>query len=341
MATEMMQGDTLVVSDAPDIPGLRFRRFRGEADFPEMARVAQAGKAADKIEELETVQMLTRRFANLTNSDPYKDMVMAEVNGELVGFRRGEWWHELEGTYIYGHYGHLAPEWRGKGLEQAMLHFVEERMRQVAEQHPADAPKMFDTYATNTQTGMRQLLSQEGYEAIREAYEMATPDLDNIPDIPMPQGLETRLVKPEHYRVIWEAEVEAFKDHWGEAEVEEGDYERWLNSNFFQPHLWQVGWDGDQVAGMVRNFIHEDENAYFNRKRGYTENISVRRPWRRLGLARALIARSFKMHKELGMTEAALGVDALNPNGALQLYESMGFRPIITYIIYRKPLEKS
>ena len=53
-----------------------------------------------------------------------------------------------------------------------------------------------------------------------------------------------------------------------------------------------------------------------------------------------MIARSFKMLKELGMTEAALSVDALNPNGALQLYESMGFLPIIMYLIYRKPLEK-
>ncbi|MBN1247017.1 MAG: GNAT family N-acetyltransferase, partial [Anaerolineae bacterium] len=63
------------------------------------------------------------------------------------------------------------------------------------------------------------------------------------------------------------------------------------------------------------------------------------RPWRRQGLARALIARSLAIHKAQGMTETALGVDALNPNGALQLYRSMGYVQTKKYTVYRKPLE--
>ena len=38
------------------------------------------------------------------------------------------------------------------------------------------------------------------------------------------------------------------------------------------------------------------------------------------------------------MTEAALGVDVDNPNGALRLYQSMGFRMVKQYTTYRKPL---
>jgi ribosomal protein S18 acetylase RimI-like enzyme len=39
------------------------------------------------------------------------------------------------------------------------------------------------------------------------------------------------------------------------------------------------------------------------------------------------------------MTEAALGVDTENPNGALRLYESLGYRPVQSWTIYRKPVE--
>jgi ribosomal protein S18 acetylase RimI-like enzyme len=39
------------------------------------------------------------------------------------------------------------------------------------------------------------------------------------------------------------------------------------------------------------------------------------------------------------MTETALGVDTRNPNGALQLYESMGFRPVRRSTTYRKAME--
>ena len=90
---------------------------------------------------------------------------------------------------------------------------------------------------------------------------------------------------------------------------------------------------------MVLNFIRHDENEEYNRQRGYTETICVRRPWRRRGLARALIARSFKVIKGQGMTEAALGVDTESPTGALQLYEGMGFRPVKRASVYRKLME--
>ena len=46
--------------------------------------------------------------------------------------------------------------------------------------------------------------------------------------------------------------------------------------------------------------------------RGWLEHISVRRPWRRRGLASALIARSLRVLRERGFEEAALGVDAEN-----------------------------
>ena len=69
-------------------------------------------------------------------------------------------------------------------------------------------------------------------------------------------------------------------------------------------------------AGQVRTFINEAENEKYNRKRGFTEFISVRRPWRKRGLARALIVRSLQLQKEQGMTESALGADSENISGA-------------------------
>jgi ribosomal protein S18 acetylase RimI-like enzyme len=89
---------------------------------------------------------------------------------------------------------------------------------------------------------------------------------------------------------------------------------------------------------MVLNYVNAEENRQYRRKRGYTETICVRRPWRHRGLARALLARSLRLlHKE-GLTEAGLGVDAENPTGALRLYTSMGFVIERQTAVYRKPL---
>ena len=183
------------------------------------------------------------------------------------------------------------------------------------------------------------MLKSEGYTPARYGFMMLRANLENVPDLPLPPGLEVRPVRPEQYRMIWEASAEAFRDHWGYVEPQEEDYQGWLGGKEFQPELWQVAWDGDQVAGMILNYIDPDENKTYQRKRGWTENICVRRPWRRKGLARALLARSIKMHRDLGMTETALGVDAENPNGARQLYESMGYETYRTMTTYRKAME--
>ena len=92
-------------------------------------------------------------------------------------------------------------------------------------------------------------------------------------------------------RQIWEADVEAFRDHIGYTEPTEHDWERFLGDPLQDRTLWKVAWQGDQVVGQVRSFIHEGQNAAFGRKRGYTEYISTAREWRGQGIAAALISR--------------------------------------------------
>ena len=89
----------------------------------------------------------------------------------------------------------------------------------------------------------------------------------------------------------------------------------------------------------MKSYIDAPENEEFGRRRGYAENISVRRPWRRQGLARALLAESLYALKQRGMEEAALGVHFENPRQALRLYESVGFAVVRMNTTVRKPLD--
>ena len=114
--------------------------------------------------------------------------------------------------------------------------------------------------------------------------------------------------------------------------------EAWLESPHFDPTLWRVAWQDDEVVGMVLIFIDQDENAAYGRERGYTENIAVRRPWRKKGIARALIAASLKALKKRGLEEVALGVDTQNLSGAFRLYESMGYRYVKRLSSMRKEI---
>ena len=331
--------EAIVLPDAPMIPGLTFRRFRGEEDYPAMAAVVSEYNKFDRIDHTESVKDIAATYRNLLNCDPHKDMIFAEMQDEVIGFGRVWWVLKSDGTRTYVHFILLLPQWREKGIRLAMLNRNERRVREIAAHHPKDESRYFETWAADTETDWERLLVGANYKPVRYLFEMVRPNLDDIPDLPLPEGLEVRLVKPEHYRKIWDAAGEAFQDHWGAAEWKDEWFQQWQEKSYFNPELFQIAWDGDEVVGTVLNYISQEENSEFNRKRGYTEEITVRRPWRRRGLARALIARSFKVLKERGMTQAALAVDAENISGALKLYQDMGFRTVKRYTTYHKPLD--
>ncbi|MGH2593014.1 MAG: GNAT family N-acetyltransferase [Anaerolineae bacterium] len=328
----------LDVPDAPAIPGLVFRRFWDESDLPSIVTITNACRAADHIEAVETPARVANVFQPSGNFDPHCDAFIVEVSGEAVAYGRLWWRREDNGTYVYPHVGGVHPAWRGRGIGRALLRLKERRMREIASAHPDDAPRFFQAFIADSETDYEALARGEGYAPARYFFEMVRPTLGDIADAPLPEGLEMRPVQPEHYRTIWEAKQEAFRDHWGAFAATEWHFQNWLNDPNFDPTLWQVAWDGDQVAGMVLGFVDAVENEQFQRQRGWTEDIAVRRPWRKRGLARALIVQTLHALKERGMTEAALGVDAENLSGALGLYKSAGFRVVKRSAAYRKPL---
>jgi GNAT superfamily N-acetyltransferase len=329
----------------PTLAGFTFRLFQGDADYVHMARITCAQSEADDLSWLPTAEWLKNFTESLPNFDVTRDLLMVEdvASGQAVAYARVMRAEQLDGTRRYGHMARMEPAWRRKGIGAALLGWLEARASEIDATLEPNANTVFETWAMDTQADNIALLTGNGYAPARYGYEM-TRSLDDatlIPDFPLPDGFEIRPALPEHYRAVWEADLEAFRDHNGFAEPGEARYQAWLNdSTYFQPNLWKVAWhvETNEIAGMVLNFINHDENAKHNRKRGYTEDISTRRQFRKRGLARALIVESLRIHKALGMTEAALGVDATNPTGALRVYEDCGFRAVKTEIVYRKPM---
>ena len=74
---------TLSVPGAPAIPGLAFRRFRGEADYPAMVEILDACNAADRLDYVNTVDEVAWVFSHLANCDPHRDMLFAELEKRL------------------------------------------------------------------------------------------------------------------------------------------------------------------------------------------------------------------------------------------------------------------
>lgn len=336
-------GEDALVGDDKSMMGLSapsrlvLRPFRGPSDFPGMAEVANASFYADGVLARRTPEDLARDYAAFTQCDPYQDAVMAELDGELVGYGRCWRFTQADGLTLHSQIGFVPGRWRGRGIGRLLQGWIEQRHHTVAAQQP-DGPHVHHAYVQQGEDARARLLQARGYAPMRYFFEMLQTQLHAVPDFPMPEGLELRAVLPEHYRAIWDAHHTAFEDHWGMVPPLPRDYDTWLESLIFQPARWQVAWNGEEVAGQVRTYINEDENRHLSRRRGYTEFISVGRRWRGRGLARALIARSLRLLAQAGMSESALVVDGENLTGANRVYEDCGFHTVKRHTIYRKPL---
>jgi mycothiol synthase len=318
--------------------GLALRHLRAPDDYPAMNAIANAIRTAEGDTFFTTDDQFAKFYDNLSRCDPLTDVAIAEIAGRVAGYGRAAWHEELDGTRIYEVIPFVDPKVAGQDVFTAMIDAIEARARAIAADHPPGT-KLLETFGGDLAPERDALLKAAGYEAVRFFYAMVRQSVDDLPDAPLPPGLEIREVRPEHLPAIWAAHQEAFRDHWGYTPGTDADYQVFMSDPVMgDTSLWRVAWDGDEVAGQVRSYISTEENERHGRLRGYTEHISVGRPWRRRGLARALIAASFPLLRARGMTEAALGVDTENTSGALRVYEGCGFRPVSRSATYRKPI---
>jgi mycothiol synthase len=320
--------------------GLRLRDYAGESDVPALVEILNAELAADRISERVSVGQMTAEYGNPSDKfDPARDLTIAEVDGRPVAFAERSWvdtrGEELR-EYRLG--GAVLPEWRRRGIGRLLLADSERRQRQLAATHDTSRRQVFGSWAEEHQAGAIALLEDAGYQAVRWFFMMIRPTLDDIPEVPLPDGLEIRPMTPDLVDRVWHADHEAFRDHWGGFDESEASLRRFLDDPDTDISLWLIAFDGEEVAGGVLNGIKPEENESLGVKRGWLDSVFTRRPWRRRGLARAMIARSLVLLRERGMTSAGLGVDADNPLGALGLYESVGFDVAERATAWRRPM---
>ena len=219
----------------------------------------------------------------------------------------------------------VHPDFMGKGLGTYLTNWAEARCRQVIEALPSDLRIAARTAAYSTNQAAHQLLTDLNWKHIRSFFTMRI-DMDSAPVQPSwSAGIELRPYASEDLRGVYAAHREAFQDHFGYVDVPfESGLEQFKHQleedSLFDPSLWFVAWDGNEIAGycLCRVASMSDHAA------GYVGILGVRRKWRKHGLGLALLQHSFTEFHRRGQIHVELGVDASNLTGALRLYEKAG-----------------
>jgi mycothiol synthase len=314
----------IALPDAPAIPGLVFRFFQGEVDFPAIEAVRKKVQAVDGDIWLPGPDTDPNDVCN-----PLQDCLIVEVDGQVIGYTWVTWWTE-HSVELFLPLGWLVPEWRRKGIGRALLRWQEQRLRQIAQTQPTTKSCVFGGNAGETQPGNRALLLSEGYTvAFTFVWMTCQIPTEPIRLTPLPDGLDIRPASRDQLPAIYAANVEAFAESHDPLE----SYDTWLR-NLGGPDpdtsLWVVAWDGDQIAGHV---ISTSDEAG-----AHTPWVGIRRPWRRRGLGKALMTRMLQRCQERGIQQADIGTRAENPGKSLHLYESVGYQVVQRMPRYRKPM---
>jgi mycothiol synthase len=270
-------------------------------------------------------------------ADPAEDVCLVFApNGDLAGYI--EVWTTVPPTAHPELWGRVDPRYEDIGIGTWMLHWAEQRALQALEHVPAElrfAPRV-GTFRQAEKA--KRLFEDFGYRHIRTFYHMLI-EMDSSVSAPeFPEGIELRpFIKGEHDAAVWQAQNEAFRDHWGHQDVsfEEWKYDR-LEDSEFDPTLWFLAIDGR--SGEIAGYAICRPHSFQDPTVGWVRSLGVRRPWRKRGIGLALLRQAFHEFYRRSKCKVGLGVDAQNLTGALRLYENAGMQVDRAFDYYEKEL---
>jgi len=245
---------------------------------------------------------------------------LLEENGRLVG---AGWFEYRAHAPVAFFVGIVAAGQKGRGLGGMLS--------DLGESHAASSgAERVHTWTLAADAAAAVLFESRGFREVRRFYDMAI-ELDGpVPEPLLPDGLTLETFREEDARPFHDALSEAFKDHW---EHHPRPFEQWWAErqkvHDYTPELWYLVRDGEEIAATV---INDPERS----GGGYVGALGVRRPWRGLGLGKALLYHSFAEFQRRGQTRVTLGVDADSPTGATKLYERVGMHVELESVVFEK-----
>lgn len=257
---------------------------------------------------------------------------------QLVAY--AEFWDQRAHHVRLHAYAVVHPQHCGQGLGSQAEAWLRARALKNVSLAPDGARVVLHQFLNTIEHEACQLLSNQGWQAIRSNYRMMI-DLPEVFDEPqIPEGIVIRSVENEDdLRAGMFAAYDSFLDHWGAVEEPfEEYYQRWKYMIEHDPHhdpsLWFLALEGDTVVASCRCSGHMEEDPQL----GWVGTLGVRRAWRKRGVGNALLQRSFYEFARRGYQRVGLGVDASSLTGATRLYENAGMRVVREYNLFEYEL---
>jgi mycothiol synthase len=323
----------------PDISGATWRPLT-EDDAAAYTGLCESCRVADSGLEVMTEEIARRELAD-PHAPPATNTACVVANdGRLLAYAAVL--ERLEGArarHVFL-WGLTHPDHRGRGIGTALVGWADARGREILATQPAGLPRLLEAFRGEEAADAIDLHRRFGFRPVRWYHDMRRYLREPIPPEPGLPGLRIVAFEPAWAERLRLAHNEAFADHWGSEPQQPDVFERdFVGDPRVRADLSFLVLDGDDLAGYTISYVAEDDWAATGVKEGWIGQLGVRRPWRRRGIATALLVRSMAAFRAAGLEAASLGVDTENPTGAVGIYERVGFRPYRRFVRLAKGLD--
>ncbi len=309
------------------------RNFR-PGDLPALVELRQAVHPLDHDDQPRTLETV-RHEMEWPGLDPVRNIFIAESgDGRMIGMAKvllhGN--EDIFWCYVTAH-----PDVREADAGPHLLQAVWDRVL-ARRDECGGRSAWLQTEVNSLAAWQIALMQRGGLNLARYSLEMLRPLVgESIPPLVVPEGIALRTCRhPQDNHAANAAINEAFRDHWASVEISDEQRAYVFDSGYVQPEASVVAWADNEVVGACYNDFSPLRFERTGRREGYVDTLCVRRPWRRRGVATAMLAWTLREVAARGLEAVSLGMDAENPTGAQQLYERIGFREVDRFHIYRK-----
>jgi GNAT superfamily N-acetyltransferase len=241
---------------------------------------------------------------------------------------------------------HVVHEIGVFGGDPTLIDWADERSRSALSPAPEGARVVLQAAVLEADDSTRRLLAAAGFEAVR-TWSHLEIELRMSPPAPLwPHGISVRpFDQQREWPAVGAAMDEAFVDHWGHVatnnddEREDEDEDEDQDEDVYDPYsnsegFCFVAWAGDEVAGVLLG----NERTVEWPDSGKVGSVTVRRPFRRKGLASALLRHAFGAFHRSGIRRAITDTDAESFTAGPVLYERVGMREYRRELVFEREL---
>ena len=258
-----------------------------------------------------------------------------DSDGRMAAFV--EFWDDPNGgVEDLQFYLHVVPGQITESLAERLIRFAEFRAESTFSRTDLESIDLA-TSGWLDHAELRGYLENAGYE-VTSYNSLMHIEFDEEPERPKwPDGIAVKRFRlGVDDRAVYETRQEAWADmrHGHPIPFEMWRYYLIENNDHFDESLWFMAMDGDEVAGICLCSPSMTQDS----ERGWISSVGVKRPYRRRGIASAMLRHGFCELYARGIRKAGLSVDSESLTGANRIYERAGMVPVRQTVNYRKTI---